>query len=632
MSDIRMGSVIANRYRLEALIGEGGMATVWQGTDLSLSRTVAVKVLRPEVALQADAVARFRREAHAAAKLNHPNVVQIFDTGVDGQTHFIVMEYLPEPDLKRIIRDWAPLPEAKVVDVAVQCCRALSYAHRNGIVHRDVKPHNILFTDDGRAKLSDFGIAAAVGTGATGPGGTVLGSAHYMSPEQIQGSPAGPHSDIYSLGCVLYEALTGKTLFTGESESEIAAKHLRERPVPLRSLNPGLGPGAEFIVNKAMAREVAQRYRTADEMLADLTKLTAGEELDRTGVLAAPEGATMAIQPPAAQTPPPSVPGPTQAQTVISPPRPEPASTPPPVLRPAERAPERPGWTAAGAVVIAILAIVVVGWLAKVAFYPGKSGKDVQVPMVKGMTVEQARGALEGAELILGDIKYVEAPAQPEGKIVEQTPAEGQTVPGGSKVDLVVNRGKELVAAIAVEGMTLQEANEALERAGLSVGDVQQVFHATVPANQVIKQSIRPTTKLERGTGIDLVVSKGPEPAAPANTAANTVAPEAPDPDPEVTLIQDTNYDSPDPSQRRFRVTVTVQGQRSGQTIQVIKQDDTGGRVAVLSAKLSPNQSREVPVVTQGAATIEVVHNGKTVFHEDLPTPDADVPPTDGSE
>jgi serine/threonine-protein kinase len=146
------------------------MSTVWRATDLSLSREVAVKILRDEVAAQADAVARFRREAHAAAKLNHPNIVQIYDTGVDGSTYYIVMEYLPEPDLKHVIKGWAPLPEEKVVEVATQCLRALAYAHRNGIIHRDVKPHNILFTDEGRAKLSDFGIAAAVGTGGIGCG------------------------------------------------------------------------------------------------------------------------------------------------------------------------------------------------------------------------------------------------------------------------------------------------------------------------------------------------------------------------------------------------------------------------------------------------------------------------------
>jgi serine/threonine protein kinase len=271
-------ALLAGRYRLEQQIGEGGLATVWRAWDTVLERPVAVKLLRPELARDAGVVVRFRREAHAAAKLNHPHIVQIYDTGQEEAQglYFIVMEYLPEPDLKRIINDYAPLPSRKVIEVAIQCCRALAYAHRQGTVHRDVKPHNILFTDEGIAKLSDFGIAAAVGETGTVSPGMVMGSAAYMSPEQAQGKPVGPQSDLYSLGCVMFEALTGRPPFLGDSAAAVAAMHVHERVPSPRSFNPAVTAAEEFVLMKALAREPGRRYQSAEQMLADLTKLAAG--------------------------------------------------------------------------------------------------------------------------------------------------------------------------------------------------------------------------------------------------------------------------------------------------------------------------------------------------------------------
>ena len=225
-----VGSLVAGRYRLDGVIGEGGVAVVYKAFDITLERDVAVKVLREELVANPESVARFRREAHAAAKLNHPNIVQIYDTGVDDDIYFIVMEYLPEPDLKKIIQEYSPLPLRKVLEVCIQCARALAYAHKQGLVHRDIKPHNILFTNDGRVKLSDFGIAAVIGEHGVTEGGLVLGSAYYISPEQAQGGPATIQSDLYSLGVVMFECLTGRTPFTGASGAEVAAKHVRERP------------------------------------------------------------------------------------------------------------------------------------------------------------------------------------------------------------------------------------------------------------------------------------------------------------------------------------------------------------------------------------------------------------------
>ena len=619
MSELRAGLVIAGRYRLDAPLGEGGMATVWRGTDLLLSRDVAIKVLRPEIAAQPEAVARFRREAQAAAKLNHPHIVQIYDTGVDGTLHYIIMEYLPEPDLKKIIHDWAPLPQQKVVDVGIQCCKALSFAHRHGIVHRDVKPHNILFTDDGQAKLSDFGIAAAVGTGGVGPGGTVLGSAHYMAPEQVEGAPAGPYSDVYSLGCVLYEALTGRPPFEGSTPREIAEARLRQRPTPLRSLNPNVMPSVEYVINKALARDVSQRYRSADEMLADLAKLSGGQVLERTGVLPAPDAPTVPI------SAPPKAPDVRRAAPAVPPPVTSPAQRPTvsgPVLRPPVQ-PEPSPWGPIVAGIIAVIALVVVVWLAKTALYFGEAGKKVQVPMVKGLTIAEARDKLESTGLKLGNISFQSDSMQPEGVVISQKPAEGESVPAGTLVDLVVNRGKELVVVVQVEGMSLSEASQTLQRAGLSVGEVTEIYHATIPAGRVIKQGIKAGTKTEKGSPVDLIVSKGPEPSTVTPPTQNATGGAEETADPAVSVVRDENFESKNPAQQRFIVTVTAQGKKAGQRIQVVKSDDQGGRKVVLDARMNPNQSQEVQVITEGAATIEVIHEGHVVFKQTEASPSA---------
>ncbi|NSW58519.1 MAG: Stk1 family PASTA domain-containing Ser/Thr kinase [Armatimonadetes bacterium] len=624
MSQARPGMVIANRYRLDVLIGEGGMSTVWRGTDLSLARDVAIKVLREEIAGQADAVSRFRREAHAAAKLNHPNIVQIFDTGMDGDIHFIVMEYLPEPDLKKVIKGWAPLPEERGVAVAIECCRALAYAHRNGIVHRDVKPHNILFTDEGRVKLSDFGIAAALGAPGSDSEGFVLGSAHYISPEQVQGSPAGPHSDLYSLGCVLYEALTARTPFSGVSDAEIASRRLRERPTPIRTLNPAISPAVEFIINKAMARDVAQRYRSADEMLADLVKLSGGGEFERTGVLVSPDAATTRLEPDLSISPPGVRSGNIRERFAAGSGEDEaPTVRPPrsaPVVRPQQAKPTPIGPMVAIGVVAALVLLLVV-WLLKLAFYSGDAGPKVQVPMVKGKERAEARAILEANHLVEGVVTTEEDPMQPEGVVIHQSPAEGSTVEAGTPVDLVVNRGTEMVVTVSVEGRTLEEANEVLERAGLSLGEVSHIYHATVPTGIVVKQSIKPGTKVERRTEIDLTVSKGPEPQTTTEPPPGGQTGAVEVVEPEVQLTQDTKYIPNTPGERRWQVTVTVQGRELGQDIQVVKQDDSGARVVVLSEKLNPSETYKVPVVTEGAAIIEVIHNGRVVFRQEEPAP-----------
>lgn len=604
------GSLIAGRYRLDSRIGEGGLATVYKGLDITLERAVAVKILRPDMADNADALMRFRREAHAAAKLNHPNIVQLFDTGVDGDVYYIVMEYLPEPDLKRIIREYAPLPLRKVLEVSIQAARALAYAHKQGLVHRDVKPHNILFTDDGRVKLSDFGIAAAAGEHGLTEDGQVLGSAYYISPEQAQGGPATAQSDIYSLGVVMFECVTGRVPFTGSTAAEIAAKHVRERPPALRGLNPAITPSAEFVINKAMARETTRRYRSADEMLTDLEKLADGVELDRTGVLGVPsEDATLQLSPtrlPAAEPQPALRP----AQVA-----------PGPVLGPQPRAPERaPGSAAAMtvlAVVVAIAALVGVGFLVKVAFYPGQAPRQVAVPPVKGLTLVRAEEELARAGLKRGKVSYVDADTTPEGTVVDQVPGTGEMVEPGAAVDLTVSRGKQTATVPSVTQRTVAEATERLEREGLHVGEIEQIFHESVPAGLVVKQVPAPGLKAEAGTAVDLTVSKGPEetktePAPPEKGEEEPVAD-----DPVVDIVPDEAFRSDKPGERRLIVKVSAMGTDMGQRIQIVKSDDAGREV--VAATMDAGASREFPLKVVGNATIEVLHNDRSVFSAPAP-------------
>lgn len=611
-----VGSLIAGRYRLDGKIGDGGVAVVYKALDISLEREVAVKILRPEMADNEEVLTRFRREAHAAAKLNHPNIVQIYDTGVEGSTYYIVMEYLPEPDLKRIVKEYAPLPLRKVLEVSIQCARALAYAHKQGLVHRDVKPHNILFTDDGRVKLSDFGIAAAAGEAGLTDSGLVLGTAYYISPEQAQGAPATAQSDIYSLGVVMFECTTGRPPFSGSTPAEIAAKHVRERPPSLRSLNPNITPSAEFVINKAMAREVSRRYRGADELLIDLEKLADGVELDRTGVLGpSSEDATMRLAP--AQM------APAAAETVrpVSSQPPLRASVPPPVVtREPERNPGNAALVTGLAVVVGIAALIAVGLLLKYAFYGNQPQRKISVPPVKGMTLAEARTAITTAGLQVGKITYEENETAPQGTVIEQTPNFDEQVEPNAAIALVVSRSKETVTTPNVVGRTVAEATERLQHARLQAGEAEQIFSDTVPNGQIVRQAIAAGTKVEAGTAVDLTVSKGPEQKPEPSTGptpggdGNGLAE-----DPVVDVKQDESYSSANPAERRFLVSIAAMGTQRGQRIQIVKSDDNGRNVTVESPTLDPGASRQYPVKVTGNATIEVYHNDKLVYSEPYP-------------
>ena len=599
------GRLLAGRYQVEEELGRGGMATVYRAFDRSLERQVAVKVLHPELAGDEEFVARFRTEAQSAARLSHAGIAQIYDTGTDDGDYFIVMEYLPEPDLKAIIRNYAPLPVHKVAEVALQACEALGYAHQHGIIHRDVKPHNILFTADGRAKLVDFGIAAAVDESRRE--GALVGSAHYLSPEEVRGNAPTPQSDLYSLGVVMYECLTGRTPFQGETAEAVIAKRLAGPPPAPRTLNPNIPPAAEHVVMKAMARDANQRYQSAGEMLADLRRLAAGAPVEAPPDSEATRTLVLPRQPDAV------TPGPVRE----APPGPRrPAPAPPPKK-------EGLGWAwGAAGFLIGVIALVGLVFLFQYLFYPGaQRAAKVNVPGVTGLSQEQARQMLEEAGLSVGKVREDPDAESTPGTVVSQNPPASERVVEGTKVDLVVAARDEsrdkVVQVIRVIGLPLEEAEANLRRVKLKLGQVTEVYDAAAPAGQVVDQDVPPDTEVAEYQAIGLTVSKGPEPTGDdGEPSANGDDKEPGDEDavvdPVVNISENAGL-SDDPTVRQFEIRVIAQGSKEGQDIQVFLQDDQSPRNLVMQVPLDPGQSDDKTVTTHGSATFEIWCDGRLV-------------------
>src|SRR5215203_7167764 len=269
MPTIARDTMVDGRYRIIRRLGSGGMADVYCAEDTQLGREVALKLLYRRFAEDEEFVERFRREASSAARLQHPNVVQVFDRGEWDGTYYSAMEFLEGRNLKQIVRDHGPLEPALAVDIVLQILKAARFAHRRGIVHRDIKPHNVIVDDDGRAKVTDFGIARAGASDMTETG-SIMGTAQYLSPEQAQGQPVSPRSDLYSIGVMLFELLTGRVPFEAESPVTIALKHVSEPPIPPAELNPAISPALEAVVLRALEKDPARRFADADEFAAAL--------------------------------------------------------------------------------------------------------------------------------------------------------------------------------------------------------------------------------------------------------------------------------------------------------------------------------------------------------------------------
>lgn len=476
--------LLDGRYRIVDRVGSGGMADVYLAEDQHLGRKVAVKVLHERFAEDQEFIERFKREASAAAGLQHKNVVSVFDRGqVDG-TYYIAMEYLQGRTLKDIIKAESPMATQRAIALSLQMLAAARFAHRRGIVHRDIKPQNMIVDDEGTLKITDFGIARA-GTSEMTEAGAVLGTAHYISPEQAQGLEVGPPSDLYSIGIVMFEMLTGKVPFTGDTAVAIALKHVSEQPPASSSLAAGVPPALDAIVARALAKDPANRFRDAEEFAN------------------AVEGARDAAPTVAQQsTEVFSAPTVVAAPTRVSPVPVPVAIAQEPVYDIQDDRDRRNLWWA----LIALSALVIA--LLLYLLLPGLNNDKVAVPYVEGKSLEDARADLADVGLESRVVrKRDDAPAN---EVIAQDPARDTKVDEGTTVELTVSTGPGEVEVPRVRGLTEDRAVQRLKLAGFRV-NIERANHKTIEDGFAIKTIPPAGEKAERRTSVDLFISKGPK-------------------------------------------------------------------------------------------------------------------------
>jgi serine/threonine protein kinase len=494
---------LGDRYELGGLLGRGGMADVRVGRDLRLGRTVAVKQLRGDLSADDTFQARFRREAQSSAALNHPSIVAVYDTGESIDKHgshvpYIVMEYVEGQTLRDIMRGAENgrkiLPE-RALSITADILSALDYSHRSGIIHRDIKPANVMLTPSGQVKVMDFGIARAIAdtSSAMTQTAAVIGTAQYLSPEQARGETVDARSDIYSTGCLLYELLTGRPPFIGDSPVSVAYQHVREEAKPPSQLNPDVSQAIDNIVAKSLAKRVDDRYESAAAMRKDLERVLAGHPVD------APTAATAVV--PGATAVAPAVAAAAAAGAAAGSRR----ATPDP-----EDEKDTSGkWWAIGAI-----ALVLVAAIAGVLWFTGAFESDppppptqVAVTDVAGQDVATASRALTNDGFVVGEQTEQASADVEEGQVIETDPPAGTQAEEGATVNLVVSSGPETVAVPNLSGYTYDRAKETLEGLGLKVD--KQMQDSDAPRDQVINTDPFSGSEVEAGSTVTLIVSRG---------------------------------------------------------------------------------------------------------------------------
>ena len=482
---------LGDRYELGDTLGRGGMAEVFEGQDLRLNRRVAVKVLRPDLARDPSFQSRFRREAQSAASLNDPNIVAVYDTGEDvldgGGEHvmvpYIVMEYVDGHTLRELMSSGRRLLPERSLEIMAGVLSALDYSHAHGIIHRDIKPGNVMLTRSGDVKVMDFGIARAVADAQATmtQGNAVMGTAQYLSPEQARGEVVDARSDLYSAGCLFYELLTGRPPFQGESAVSVAYQHVSETPVPPSQVDPAVPPALDPLVLKSLAKDPADRYQSANEFKADVERAMAG--LPVTGTIPTlratvpPTANTAAIQPVAAGEP---------AQAGSG---------------------KRSPWAWLGVTVLVLAVAAAALFLGRNLFDTG-SGERVTVPDVVGMTIDEAQRALESQGLKLG-AQTPQTSDEPEDTVLSQNPQADTRLAVGEAVTVTVSAGKQQTQVPPLEGLTsLDDVRTALRDAKLELGNVKQV-ESSEPEGLVLNQDPQAFTTVDVGTKVNIEVSTG---------------------------------------------------------------------------------------------------------------------------
>jgi eukaryotic-like serine/threonine-protein kinase len=502
--------LLGGRYEVGEVLGRGGMAEVHRGRDTRLGRTVAVKVLRSDLARDPTFQARFRREAQSAAALNHPAVVAVYDSGEDTSTNgvaapYIVMEHVQGRTLRELLSGDRTLPWQEALRITSGVLAALAYSHRAGIVHRDIKPANVMVTPQGDVKVMDFGIARAMADSAATMTQTqaVIGTAQYLSPEQARGETVDARSDLYSTGCLLFELLTGRPPFVADSPVAVAYQHVGETPLPPTSFAPSVPPEVDAIVLHALVKDRAGRYQTADEFREDVDAALSGRRVGAAalGPVGAGTGADARTQ--ALGTAPAA--GATQAMPVLEP-EPEPLL---PEQDPEREQPRRFGlWVLLGlllAALVAVLLLVVPGLMDRRPAAP----QQVAVPQLAGRTLPEAEAALKLAGLVAGNSTEQPSDQVADGTVMSADPASGARVAPGSRVDLVVSSGPDTVQVPELAGRTEGQAKRALQDAGLALGNVTLVESTERAKGEVVSSDPAPGDPVSPATKVDLQVASG---------------------------------------------------------------------------------------------------------------------------
>lgn len=493
MIELTPGTVLSQRYRLVERIGRGGMAEVWAGQDMTLGRQVAVKIMLPQFAMDPEFVQRFKREASAAANLSSPYIVNVYDWGQDDNIQYIIMEYVIGEDLKHLIQTKGVLPTKSAAKIGAQVCRALASAHHQDIVHRDVKPQNIMITQQGAVKVMDFGISRAKNS-TDQKTQVVLGTAQYVSPEQAQGLELGAASDIYSLGIVLYESVTGKLPFNGEDAVSVALKQVEEPPVPPSHISRNVDSAFEAIILKALAKDPADRYESVQEMeialdnyangLRDMSN-AATQAMSNNPRAGYPATSTVAMP----------------ASTTVGVPH---DGTQSPYAN-SESNDEQP--KKRNIIIASIIGGVVL--IAAIVTFLLLGMARATVPDVVGNDVATASAAIEEAGLQVGEVSDVPSKDVPKGSVISTDPEAGTEVEKNSKVDIQVSSGPALVKVPDITNMTEETAKAALESVGLKGQRGPDEFSADVPEGSVVKQSPSDGEEVEAGTVIIYSLSAG---------------------------------------------------------------------------------------------------------------------------
>ena len=486
-----IGKILGKRYEITEKIAQGGMSVVYKALDLNLNRYDAVKVLKEEFTSNKEILERFKQEANAVAFLSHPNIVNIYNVGSEGNIHYIVMEYVKGQTLKEIIRDRGMLSNEETLNYSYQIARALESAHNSNIIHRDIKPQNIIITKDDLVKVTDFGIAKHSDSATITNSGKIIGSAHYFSPEQARGNMTDRRSDIYSLGIVMYEMSTGRVPFDAESPITIALKHMQE-PLPSpRLVNTRISDGLERVILKATAKNPIDRYQRIEDMMVDLRTLMNGERIDTSKTIDQ---------------------GNTQIMGAVVPERMN--------MKDDIFDEEKPSNSKKKGLIIGLAMILVVaaGALIGDAVFskmnndnpPVVEENEVAVPNLVGMSKEEAEAELEKLGLVL-EVQSTETSTEPVDTVLRTVPQEGVMLKKGVSVAVILSAGEEKLFVPDITGSTLEAAEIVLGNNGFILGTVNEGFSDTIPEGEIISQDPMVNASMPKGSAVNVLVSKGPE-------------------------------------------------------------------------------------------------------------------------